>query len=61
MNTIYKYPFSIADEQQIKLPQNADIVYVGLDPNGQACLWASVDSEFQNNEIHIFNRIILHY
>jgi hypothetical protein len=45
MTVIYKYPILITDLQTITLPSGATFVKVGLDPQGQICLWAIVDPE----------------
>ena len=31
---IWKFPFSIADEFSLELPEGADILHTGLDPDG---------------------------
>lgn len=41
MNSIYKYPIKITDEQEI-LMAPGKIVHVGLDPKGTPCLWVLV-------------------
>jgi len=45
MHTIYKYPIQITDRQIIELPNHSKIVHVGLDPEGNPCLWAEVDTD----------------
>lgn len=40
---IWKFPFSIADEFSLELPEGADILHTGLDPDGGPCLWAAVN------------------
>jgi hypothetical protein len=40
---VFKYPIKIEDEQTVKLPEGAEIIYVGLDPGGTPCLWAIVN------------------
>lgn len=45
MKTIYKYPISIADEQESTLPFGAEVIRVGLDPQDVPCVWAIVDTE----------------
>jgi hypothetical protein len=44
MKTIYKYPIKITDEQEIQMPAHANVLHVGLDPQGTPCLWAMVDT-----------------
>lgn len=44
MRTIYKYPLMINDYQSVSLPEDYRIVHIGVDPNGQLCLWAEVDT-----------------
>ena len=43
MKTIYKYPIQITDEQEIKMPCDAEVIHAGLDPQGTPCLWAKVE------------------
>ena len=45
MRTIYKYPIEITDEQTITMPECAEIIHVGLDPQGTPCIWAEVITE----------------
>lgn len=55
MQTIWKYPLDVADEQKIQLPLGADILHVGV--QGEAvCLWAQVSPGRvkQVRTIHIF-------
>lgn len=42
MRTIYKYPLLILDEQEIEMPDSANLLAVQMQ-NGQPCLWAHVD------------------
>lgn len=42
MKTIYKYPIKITYHQTIDMPDGAKIIHTGVDPIGQACLWAEV-------------------
>jgi hypothetical protein len=44
MQTIYKYPLLILDEQEIEVPQGASFLTVQMQ-HGQPCLWALVDNE----------------
>lgn len=47
MKTIYKYPIQVSPEFELAdLPQYASIIRVGLDPQGQPCLWAEVFTEW---------------
>lgn len=43
MKTIYKYSLVTKVEQAIVMPAFATILSVGLDPQGELCLWASID------------------
>lgn len=42
MQTIWKFPFAVTDEQTIDMPAEAEIIHVGLDPHGDPCLWAAI-------------------
>jgi len=44
MKTIYKYPIKITDQQDIIMPQGAEVIQAGLDPQGTPCVWAMVDT-----------------
>lgn len=44
MQTIYKYPFPVADSFSLDLPSGAIILHVECQ-NGQPCIWALVDTE----------------
>lgn len=44
MRTIYKYPIKITGVQEIRLPLGR-VLHVGLDPTGQPCIWAEVDTD----------------
>ncbi len=54
MKTIHKYQLSAADEQEIPMPVNAQILSVQMQ-DGIACLWAVVDTceVIANRKIHI--------
>lgn len=55
--TIWKYPLERVDIQRITLPAPARILSAGLDPSGQLCVWAMVDSspnQMLCREIRIF-------
>lgn len=41
--TVYKYPLMITDRQSIAMPTGAEILSVGIDPQGNLCLWVLVD------------------
>lgn len=43
VKTIYKYPIWTADGQTVMLPKEFQVIHVGLDPQGTACLWAIVE------------------
>lgn len=45
MTTIWKFPISIIDRPRVRMPGGAEIIHVGLDPEGVPCLWALVDSD----------------
>ena len=45
MQTIHKYPIEITDIQEIQMPQGAEIIHAGLDPQGNPCVWARVEAE----------------
>lgn len=40
--TIWKFPIKIQEEQTITVPGNPTFLHAGLDPSGQACVWAMV-------------------
>lgn len=44
MRTIYKYPIPLCDTSYIELPQNAQVLTVGVQ-YGDLYLWAAVDPE----------------
>lgn len=45
MKTIYKYKLHIQEHQSIEIPNSAKFLYLGIDPIGDPCLWAEVESE----------------
>lgn len=45
MKTIWKFPFTIQDRQQIEIPVGAVSLAVGLDADGTASLWALVEDQ----------------
>ena len=52
--TIWKFPFKIEGHVKIEVPFGAEIIHVGLDPNGDACIWAEVDPDKTREEIDLF-------
>lgn len=42
--TIWKFPILVHDEQDIVMPQGADILWVD-NQQGQPCIWAQVDPD----------------
>jgi hypothetical protein len=42
VKTIWKFPLSITDQQQISMPEGAEILSVQVQ-RGQVCLWALVN------------------
>lgn len=52
MRTVYKYPFVVADEFALTLPQGAEILHVAVQ-NHKPQIWALVDSE-QDGEMRQF-------
>jgi hypothetical protein len=53
MDTIYKYPIEITDEQTLSIPAAFDPLHVGLDPNGAPCLWCAVDSNRIKRDVKV--------
>ena len=53
MNTIWKYPLEICDEQVIQVPCFARVLSLGLDPSGKPCLWMLVDTTADKHLMHI--------
>lgn len=43
MRTIYKYQLNLIVSQYYDLPVQAEPLSVGIDPQGQLCLWALID------------------
>lgn len=54
MRVIYKYPIEITYEQIIKHPMCGKIRHVGLDPNGQPCVWMEVNTECSEVETVLY-------
>ena len=42
MNSIWKYPLKVVDEQTLDVPEGAEVMTVQVQ-NGTPCLWARVD------------------
>lgn len=53
MNKIYKYPIQIVEEQTLTVPACADFFHVGLDPLGEPCMWAVVNTKAKLTKINI--------
>ena len=42
--TIWKFPFHLEDEVELRMPQEARILHVGIDPAApRLALWAAID------------------
>lgn len=54
MNTIYKYPIQITDEQEIRIPYDYEVIHAGLDPSGEPCIWVKVDTDFSDTRLSVF-------
>lgn len=46
METVYKYPLEITDEQELEIPAGAKILSVQFQ-GGQLCLWAEVNPKHE--------------
>ena len=44
MHTIWKFELEVTDEQEVEMPQGAQLMDV-QEQGGKVCLWAAVDSE----------------
>ncbi len=55
MRKIHKYPIKTGGHAvtRLKVPVGAFFIYAGLDPRGQACVWAEVDTEQKNELVEI--------
>lgn len=55
MKTIYKYPIEIHARQLVQMRAHAKVIHAGLDPAGNPCLWAEVDTDARlvNYEVYI--------
>lgn len=42
---VWKFPLVIADVSVIEIPSDYRFIHVGLDPSGDPCVWAIVDTE----------------
>lgn len=58
MITIHKYPLNVPEkpgdariEFHIAMPLDAKILHADVDPIGQLCVWALVDTEIEEKEI----------
>jgi len=51
---IYKYQISLKDEQRIEMPKGAQVLHVGLDPEGLLCVWARVDTRERLDPVTIY-------
>ena len=54
MNTIHKYPLEITDRQTITIPNGYQIAHIGLDPQGDPCIWAAVNTDRSRIPIEVF-------
>ena len=46
MKTIWKYPINPSDDKiELSIPGGGPVLSAGLDPIGQVCVWAAVDTE----------------
>ena len=48
MKTIYKYNFSIRGEWMVNMPEDAIVMHVGSQSDGDITLWALVDPNNEN-------------
>lgn len=55
MRTIWKFPIKIAPRQMVAMPCDARPIHAGLDPQGEPCIWAEVDT----NDVQVSRLIIL--
>lgn len=54
METVYKYPLQLIDEQKVQLPVNAQPLHVGVQ-HGEIYVWCRVDPDFEATETIIFS------
>jgi len=52
--TVYKYPLKIAESQEVLMPEGAEILCIGYDPNGSLSLWALVECDKPQVPVPIF-------
>ena len=45
MQTIYKYEIGISGEQELKMPDNAEIIKVARSGDGRFYIWAFIDTD----------------
>lgn len=55
MKSIWKYPITVQQEPQIiEIPLVGNgVIHAGVDPNGQPCIWAEVDSSLSSIPVAI--------
>lgn len=53
IDRIWKYILYLKDSQDVAIPLDHGILSVGLDPGGDLCLWAAVDSKSPQRAIEI--------
>jgi hypothetical protein len=51
---IWKFRLEITDSQQVKMPEGARVIHVGLDPQGELCMWAEVMVQNKQTERTIY-------
>ena len=54
MQTIYKYPLEITDEQEIRIHKRFKPLHIGIDGKNQLCLWAMVDTKCRKKSCTIY-------
>jgi hypothetical protein len=54
MQTVHKYPIEIIAEQEISMPFGAKVIHAGLDPQGNPCVWAEVESTNTPEPVRLF-------
>lgn len=54
MRTIHKYHLQLEGVQTVDMPLSAEILHVGLDPQGAPCLWAIVETEMPTDDVTIY-------
>jgi hypothetical protein len=55
VQSVYKYPISATAETRMLMPESAAVVAVGLDMNGDPCVWVLVDPELPKIEERVFS------